>query len=97
MAIVRQDVCTGRRTYWHRLAAFPSEPTFVPRPEGSAEDDGVILFTLLDGVHGKSRLMAVDASSMETVSEWPTEMTIGFTTHGEWYESLVDASPHPTL
>jgi len=28
---------------WEEAGVFPSEPVFVPRPEGEAEDDGVLL------------------------------------------------------
>jgi beta,beta-carotene 9',10'-dioxygenase len=100
MAIVRQDVCTGKRMYWHREATFPSEPTFVPgTPSASSsslsppskEDDGVVMFTLLDGRSGRSSLMVINAKTMETISEVhaPANGTIGFSTHGQWYAGLV--------
>lgn len=92
MAIVRQDVCTGTRSYFHRDNAFPSEPTFVPRSgvgATGAEDDGVLLFTILNGTSGTSSLVQVDAATMALVSESPLGVGTGFTTHGEWYEGLL--------
>jgi len=92
MAIVRQDVCSGERSYWHREDAYPSEVTFVPRsgPNATgAEDDGVLLFTLLDGKSGSSSLMLIDAATMANLDEIPLNATIPFTTHGEWYEGLL--------
>ena len=91
MAIVRQDVCTGKRSHWYREGSFPSEPTFVQRKQGTgAEDDGVIMFTLLDGASGKTSLMFVDAATMQAVGEAPAprDAAIGYTTHGQWFEGV---------
>ena len=96
MAIVRQDVCNGTRRYWYREGSFPSEPTFVPRTPiaaggpHAAEDDGNLMFTVLDGARGTSSLLFVDARTMETVAEAeaPKAGTIGYTTHGQWYEGV---------
>jgi len=94
-AIVRQDVCRGTRTYWYRPNAYPSEPTFVPRSgtkshgQDEAEDAGVLLFTLLDGASGKSSLVELDARSMQVLTEADLNVTIGFTTHGEFYDGLI--------
>ena len=93
MAVVKQNVCTGKRSYWYREGVFPSEPTVVPRrsegAEGAegAEDDAVLLFTTLTGETGVSSLLVVDAATMETVSEvpMPKEAAMGFTVHGEFY------------
>lgn len=99
MAVVRQNVCTGERTYFARPGAYLSEPTFVPRNGTAAslaasaallENDGLVMFTLLNGTTGRSSLVLVDALTMEAESE--TELpggSIGFTTHGQWYEDLL--------
>lgn len=98
MAVVRQDVCKGGRSYWYREGAFPSEPTFVPRAHGGAgaaaeeekEDDGYVLFTLMDGPTGASSLVVLNASTMATASELkaPEAAALGFTTHGQWYGGI---------
>merc|ERR1719198_2489378 len=81
MAIVRQDVCSGRRTYFYRPQSYPSEATFVPRQSNKGEDDGVLLLTLLNGTSGTSSLLALDAASMLPLSETSLgNATIGFTT-----------------
>ena len=103
MAIVRQDVCSGARSYWYREGSFPSEPTFVARRRSGTtaagedtEDDGVLLFTVLDGATGTTRLMLVDARTMQTVAEAaaPRDAAIGYTTHGQWYEGV---TPQPRV
>ena len=93
---MRQDVCNGQRLYWYRASHYPSEPTFIPTPDryrepGAAfkEDDGVLVFTLFSGVLEGSTLVTVNATTMETIAEIELPHSIGFTTHGEWYEGLL--------
>ena len=105
MAIVRQDVCSGTRRYWYREGSFPSEPTLVPTGgaaaadagAGAAEDDGVVVFTLLDGASGNTSLVLVDARTMQTVGEAaaPSDAAVGYTTHGQWYANLAPRPARP--
>ena len=63
----------------------------MPRAEsGGGEDDGVVMFTLLDGRNGTSSLMMVDARTMQTVAEAPApkDAAVGYTTHGHFYAGL---------
>jgi len=87
MSIGKTDLCDGApKRQWYRPNWFPSEAIFVPAGDGhAAEDDGVLLFTALDGVKGDTYLMVVNASTMETMSEVGPFPRIGFTTHGEFY------------
>ena len=35
---------TGEEVFWEApITHFPQEPIFVPRPEATAEDDGILL------------------------------------------------------
>ena len=47
-----------------------SEPTFVPNNNkaNAAEDDGVLVFTVLNGATNTSSFITVDAKTMKTVS-----------------------------
>jgi len=49
MAVVKQNMCTGERTYWQDKDNYPGEPFFIPGP-GPEEDDGLVIFV----VHTKS-------------------------------------------
>ena len=60
----------------------------VPAPNG-AEDEGLLLFTALNGETGESWLMLVDAKTMETHTEAGPYPRIAFTTHGEFYPKAV--------
>jgi len=87
MAIVKHDVCSGEVQYWYMEDHFPSEPQFVATPGSDAEDDGVIVFTVLEE-GSRSSLMIVNATTMSSISKVPTSTPIGFTTHGQIYHGL---------
>ena len=62
---------------------LPGEPLFVPRPGGTAEDDGVVLSMGTDASGGSS-LYVLDASDMRLLArcQSPVPLPAGF--HGEW-------------
>eukprot|EP00931_Biecheleriopsis_adriatica_P113229 TRINITY_DN8819_c0_g1_i2.p1 TRINITY_DN8819_c0_g1~~TRINITY_DN8819_c0_g1_i2.p1 ORF type:complete len:548 (+),score=115.54 TRINITY_DN8819_c0_g1_i2:221-1645(+) len=89
MAIVKYNTCAGgniaeTKLEWKRRNWYPSEPTMVASP-GSAEDDGLLVFSALDGSRGETWLITVNASTMETYSEAGPYPKIAFSTHGEFY------------
>jgi carotenoid cleavage dioxygenase-like enzyme len=66
-----------------------SEPTFVPNNKpNAAEDDGMLVFSVLNGATNTSSFITVDAKTMKTVSNATVPDTIGFTTHGQFYQHL---------
>jgi len=91
MAVVKYDTCTGSRLYWHQDNFFPSEPTFVAA-SGSAsgsvnEDDGVLMFSAVQGSTKTSFLTVVNARDMTTIEQIAVPGIVTFTTHGEWFPS----------
>jgi hypothetical protein len=54
----------------------------------AAEDDGVLVFTVLNGATNTSSFITVDARTMKTVGNATVPDTIGFTTHGQFYQHL---------
>jgi len=89
MAVLQHNVCKGTRKYWYRSSHFPSEPFFIPRPGSEDEDDGVVVFSVTDGLSGNSSFIVADGSTMETLVEQLLPVRITFTTHGEWFNGLV--------
>jgi carotenoid cleavage dioxygenase-like enzyme len=89
MAIAKYDVCDGnKKVQWRRQHWYPSEATFIPSEEpGAAEDDGLVVFTALDGEKEETWLIVADGKTMESVSEVGPFPRIGFTTHGEFFPS----------
>ncbi|KIK58658.1 hypothetical protein GYMLUDRAFT_227948 [Collybiopsis luxurians FD-317 M1] len=85
--IVKLDMHNGEagdHKFWGIPDFTPSEPLFVPRPGGEAEDDGVLLSIVLDGNRGTSMLVILDAKSMKECAraEMETASPVGF--HGVW-------------
>lgn len=84
-AIVKQNVCTGERVYWYRPNHFPSEPRFINDVRSDVEDDGTLLFTVLDGESGISSLRVLDTATMKEIDNYELPIPIAFTTHGQFY------------
>ena len=62
--ILKLDVESDEALYWEEPGAFPGEPVFVASPDGSGEDDGVLLSVVLNGPEGRSFLLVLDASDL---------------------------------
>ena len=87
-AVARVDVDDGGVTQWHEPGCNPGEPVFIPRPDGTAEDDGVLLSVVLDTNAGRSFLLALDAATLEEVARagLPHHVPLGI--HGQFFEEL---------
>jgi len=70
--------------YYQRDSAYLSEPVFVPDPDGSDEDDGVLLSQVYFGRERETRLLVIDAKSMEVVAEVSTGNRAPMDFHGAW-------------
>lgn len=90
MSVVKHQICGERKTLaWHRPNWYPSEATFLPSSNpNAAEDEGLVVFTALDGANKQSHLVVLDGKTMQPVSEVGPFPPIGFTTHGEFYKAV---------
>ncbi|WP_375407006.1 carotenoid oxygenase family protein [uncultured Amnibacterium sp.] len=83
--ILKHDLVAGS-TESHSLGAGTEvgELVFVPRSPDAAEDDGVLMGFVHDGVTGADRLELLDAASLESVAQvhLPVRVPHGF--HGNW-------------
>ncbi|XP_037549749.1 beta,beta-carotene 15,15'-dioxygenase isoform X1 [Nematolebias whitei] len=52
--IAKFDTETKTTVYWEEANCCPSEPVFVPRPNGESEDDGVVLVSVINSSPGQS-------------------------------------------
>ena len=77
----------GSGQVWREEGCVPGEPIFVPRPGGTEEDDGVVLTVVLDSTLLRSKLVILDAKTMEEIgrAEMKTTFPIGF--HGAFVGS----------
>jgi carotenoid cleavage dioxygenase-like enzyme len=70
---------------WYRASHYPSEPIFVPRVGATSEDDGVVLSAMLDGKRGKSYLLVLNATTMQTMATAYSPVVMPADFHGEWF------------
>jgi len=98
MAVLKHNLCTGEKKYWHVKNAYMGEPMFVSSgADGAAEDDGAVVFVCLFGSSRQSHLVTVDAKTMKTLSSVKLPHHIPFTAHGRFLPAakdvLRDAAP----
>jgi beta,beta-carotene 9',10'-dioxygenase len=87
-SIVKVDVPGGTADAWHEPGSFPGEPVFVARPDGEAEDDGVLLSVVLEPERGISSLLVLDARDLGELARARVPHHIPFGFHGQHFGSL---------
>ena len=89
-AVVKMDseaAVPGSVEVWSSPSVFPSEPVFVARPGGTAEDDGVLLFLGHDMARRESLLCVLDAESMHELARVYCGSRCCVSFHGQWIPS----------
>jgi beta,beta-carotene 9',10'-dioxygenase len=61
------------------------EAVFVPKPEASSEDDGVLMFITFNAEHERSTLLILDATSLQAMAEIALPLPLPFGLHGDFY------------
>ncbi len=82
--LVKLDVHTGGRTTWHEPGRYPGEPVFVPAPDGTAEDGGVVLSVVLDPAARDSFLLVLDAAGLTELARARVPHPVPFGFHGQY-------------
>ncbi len=83
--LVKIDAQTGRAQVWREDGTYPGEPVFVPRPDGTAEDDGLVLSVVLDPADEQSFLLVLDADSFQERARAAVPHPIPFGFHGQFF------------
>ncbi|XP_077397556.1 beta-carotene oxygenase 2b isoform X2 [Festucalex cinctus] len=81
--LIKMDLQNKHMKVWEQPGLYPSEPVFIPSPEATEEDDGVILSVVITPNKDKSTfLLALDATTFEELgrAEVPVNIPYGF--HG---------------
>ncbi len=81
-SVTKIDLDTGHTKSFYRKHHTPGEPIMVPNPEGTEEDDGVLLIVMLDGDKGSSYLAVVDCKTMEEVGRAEVGRVVPYGFHG---------------
>ena len=64
------------------------EPVFVPKPDGDAEDDGVVLTVALDTTAGVSEIVVVDGETFTERARARLPFALPFDFHGRYFPEL---------
>ena len=80
--LAKFDVQTQNAVFWSEQGQSAGEPIFVPNPNGTQEDDGVLLSVVLDGFREKSYLLCLDTRNMKVMGRADMEGRVGFGFHG---------------
>ena len=81
--IMKLDCDTQQVHLWACHGQSPGEAIFVANPEGTSEDDGVLLSVVLDGMRGKSYLLCLDARDLSELGRANVDGAVGFGFHGQ--------------
>ncbi|GFR47610.1 hypothetical protein Agub_g9346 [Astrephomene gubernaculifera] len=82
-ALARHDLAGGSSKLWHEPGGMPAEPIFVPRPGGTAEEDGVVL-SVVTRPDGCSMLLVLDGGSWREVARVALPVGVPYRFHGAW-------------
>lgn len=86
--ISKVDTQTKEVIYWDNAKGHtPGEAIFVANPEGTQEDDGVLLSVVLDGIKESSYLLCLDATTLREVGRAEVSCVVGFGFHGVHVQS----------
>lgn len=80
-SIIKLDVKNRTSKKWVCENQAPGEPIFVPKPEGSQEDSGILLTVVLDGEKGTSALVVLDAETMQEVARAEMKIPVPYGFH----------------
>jgi len=83
--LVKIDTQTGAKKNWSWPNCYPSEPTFIANPDGTNEDDGVIVSIVLDAHKKQSFLLVLDAQSFAPIGQAWVPHHIPFIVHGNYF------------
>ena len=83
MALVKKNLCDAREDkVIYRENHYPSEMYFIAHPNGSDEDDGILITFVLDGPKEQTYLLVLDAKSFEEIDRSYLPYNIPMSVHG---------------
>ncbi len=83
--LVKVDLTDGSHREWSQANVVFGEPVFVARPEGTAEDDGVLLAVGSDLERDRAVLAVLDAASLELLAEVEVDLAVPLGFHGSFF------------
>ena len=91
-AIIKLDHLAGEASsgaaatvkVWAESNSFPSEPVFVPSPNGGVEDEGVVLSQVLDTDRRETYILVLDGKTLQELGRAYLGMVMPVSFHGAW-------------
>jgi len=86
--LVKTNVETGDFKVWVKEGHYPSEPVFVPNPNGEDEDDGVVLSTVLSSnPDDHPFLLILNAKTFEEIARAEIDAKLCLPLHAQFVPS----------
>ena len=86
--LVKIDIERETATEWWERGVYVEEPRTVQRPDGTDEDDGVVLAPALDTKRERSMLLVFDAETLTEIARAPLPHAVPFGFHGRFFPEL---------
>ena len=83
--IVKVEFGDANVRRWHEKGCYAGEAVFVARPDGEAEDDGVLMSVVVDRRAGGSFLLVLDAATLAEQARAAAPHLIPFGFHGNHF------------
>ncbi|KAM7399799.1 hypothetical protein PAMP_019043 [Pampus punctatissimus] len=81
--LIKMDLNGKQMKVWEQPGLYPSEPVFVPSPNATEEDDGVVLSVVVTPNKDKSTfLLVLDAKTFEELGRAAVPVNIPYGFHG---------------
>ncbi|XP_041665858.1 beta,beta-carotene 9',10'-oxygenase-like [Cheilinus undulatus] len=81
--LIKMDLNGKQMKVWEQPGLYPSEPIFVPSPNATDEDDGVVLSVVITPNKDKSTfLLVLDAKTFEELGRAAVPVNIPYGFHG---------------
>ncbi|CAF4217098.1 unnamed protein product [Adineta steineri] len=85
-ALVKIDMQTRQICgFWQESCTSPCEPVFVPKPESTEEDDGIVLTIIFEQQTNKSCILLLDGITFKEITRAYLPAPIPFSLHGNFY------------
>ncbi|XP_068186443.1 carotenoid-cleaving dioxygenase, mitochondrial [Antennarius striatus] len=87
-SLLKMDLMDKTLKVWYQSGFYPSEPAFVPSPDATEEDDGVVLSVVLTPSQDKGTfLLALDAKTFEELGRAYVSVNMAYGFHGAFNAS----------
>ena len=83
--MIRLDLEGGNTRRFEQPGWHANEPLFVQAPGTTEEDEGVVITIVLDATSGKSRVVVLDAQSLELIAHAELPQRVPFYFHGQFF------------